>query len=669
MGTELLSFSIQSETLNSLFKDKKISLLPLNDTGLSDFSIAYNLFHHSSFFENFDTIIMDLNQAFLEDAQSVFSKSFPNPLFYIKNIKDSSHNTDFQDIILLEPLNIRRYLLKSFEENSTLIKNCLFYSSDIQNLKLSFKIDNCMDFNFDHISSPYVFFNCLSLQLASFSQNLPLGYFKDEEELLKQSLWSLLRKIKKLKSKNILTLIHPLLLAYLSRYNFDKRSLFEDNVFLLKKQKKAINYERYSVSEQSFIELSKVSGPLAEYLLFNNKDPIQSVYDVFFQSLSSVFQKAKNEYKTWTQQDVSDAQIRNTMRFAKRLAFYNNAYIPSPLDILIACQSCVDANFAFEVCKIFNNKSPFEKASLPFEEVRLSLDSFFEKTMKISFKKFQTLQKNAFFKKGLNPISMKKKSPSNNMKSLVSEEKYKDGSWLNENHPYSCSFPEEDYYLENKIAEYRKNTKEKIIQSETTVKPLGFSLESGLDIKATLKNWYKNQDIYVKQSMRAKRSDIGAVVVSFAREEEDEKYSWKSFWFAEEHDDSHLMFYATPFQDNLIGPGIAKSFFGGFAVIPIESYLTDPWRQAHISQLTTSNLETLIIAAAFSTPHKSILFIGSKPPRKSLLDFLRNSKRHVIFSYLNDFPINDIRKLRTFHVLAEAGVRHYAHKYILKDFN
>ena len=198
---------------------------------------------------------------------------------------------------------------------------------------------------------------------------------------------------------------------------------------------------------------------------------------------------------------------------------------------------------------------------------------------------------------------------------------------------------------------------------------MGFSLEEGIDIRTTLKNWYKNQEIYVKQTVRAMKSDIGAVVVSFSAEDEDDKYSWKSFWYAEDHDDSHLMFYASPFQENLIGPGIAKSFFGGFAVIPIESYLTDPWRQAQIAQYTESNIDTLIIAAAFSTAHKSILYIGLKPPRKRLLDFLKNSKRHVIFSYLNDYPINDIRKLRTFHVLAEAGVRHYAHKYILKDFN
>jgi hypothetical protein len=30
------------------------------------------------------------------------------------------------------------------------------------------------------------------------------------------------------------------------------------------------------------------------------------------------------------------------------------------------------------------------------------------------------------------------------------------------------------------------------------------------------------------------------------------------------------MFYATPFKDNLIGPGVAKSEFGGFAVIPLD---------------------------------------------------------------------------------------------------
>jgi hypothetical protein len=147
---------------------------------------------------------------------------------------------------------------------------------------------------------------------------------------------------------------------------------------------------------------------------------------------------------------------------------------------------------------------------------------------------------------------------------------------------------------------------------------------------------------------------------------EGESFSWRAFWQAEAHDNSHLMFYATPFQDNLIGPGIAKSEFGGFAVLPLTSLAFDPWVDPYIRALCRTPIECLLLAAALGTREKALLFISSEPPPKNISNMIRRSGKSLIFQRLDDCPPEKIRRLRTFHILAEAGVRAYAQKYIRK---
>ena len=127
------------------------------------------------------------------------------------------------------------------------------------------------------------------------------------------------------------------------------------------------------------------------------------------------------------------------------------------------------------------------------------------------------------------------------------------------------------------------------------------------------------------------------------------------------------MFFATPFQNTLIGPGIAKSEFGGFAVIPLPSYTENPWNDAFIRAQAQTPAEALLLAGALATEHRTVLYIGNHPPSRRIADLLKRSGKTILHVRLAELPPEKIRRVKTFHILAEAGVREYAEKYIRKE--
>jgi hypothetical protein len=332
--------------------------------------------------------------------------------------------------------------------------------------------------------------------------------------------------------------------------------------------------------------------------------------------------------------------------------------------LLLSAKAVLNSNFAYEMHKEMQTFPLHHNYSHTLKQIELPLDSFFENTQKISLQKFATIQSQKAVKK--TKIHSVHKNPSLKNVEPVSEEKYADNSWVHDDHPYSCSFPSEDIFMENLARDVKKNVQERMKAKEQSYQELQSDFCDGLDLKETVRNWHKEK-IIVKETLRIGKADIGAVVFGFAHHNEDQRFSWKSFWLAEQHDDSHLMFYATPFKDNLIGPGIAKSEFGGFAVIPLNSYIEHPWHHPYILNYAQNCTETLILAGALSSTHKSILFISHHPPSQHIIKILKQSGKNIIYARLDEFSQTDIRHVKTFHILAEAGVREYAQKYIRKD--
>jgi hypothetical protein len=127
------------------------------------------------------------------------------------------------------------------------------------------------------------------------------------------------------------------------------------------------------------------------------------------------------------------------------------------------------------------------------------------------------------------------------------------------------------------------------------------------------------------------------------------------------------MFFATPYANEVIGPGIARSEFGGFAVIPLPNALENPWSHPFVRHFSKSMADALLVAAAMATEHKTILHIGVCPPSPEISSLLKRSGKAIIHMPLDTIPSEKLRIIRTFHILAEAGVRKWAQKYVRKE--
>ena len=434
----------------------------------------------------------------------------------------------------------------------------------------------------------------------------------------------------------------------------------------MREQKNKGPVELRALTPANNSEFARVPGFLSNDFLKQSAHSISNFLnpvELARQSLASAFQAAALKFEEWTKLKMNRAQERDYFKFAHRLAAEEGLLFPRTFDLLLAARAVVDSNFAFELlqlCRAFPTNAAAE-ATLPVLDV--PFQELFQKTTTLSVRQFETLQRHKP-RKTLRAIQAKKSN--NPLAQPVTENKYADNSWVKSDHPYSCSFPDEDIFMEEFAFAYRKQAREMVRARETHLSELQSSLKDGLDLRETVRHWH-SQKIIVREELNVGKADVGSIVFHFAEPGTEEKYSWQSFWLAEQHDSSNLMFYATPFQDSLIGPGIAKSEFGGFAVIPLPSYSENPWTDPYIRAQAQTPSEALLLAGALATDHRSVLYIDNHPPSRRIADLLKRSGKTIIHVRLAELPPEKIRRVKTFHILAEAGVREYAEKYIRKE--
>lgn len=680
LGWEYLQGKMRAKILNKLFPNQNIFFFPISATNLQESCILKNLDILKDKFEHFHDshILID----WPEEFQSILPKiinSFPHCLTLANktslNENDRSTTvsnlmTNIEDdpILFLESTDPRRYLLNIFKEKINSIQ-CIGSIEAYLQFKL---LNSTLERN--PIQSEFIVTGSLTAWMQyhlghNFSPNI---FNYDTIKIKAQQIFkNIINYLLTQNKKNIIIVCGYKTLNLIEHQlnnisNLNDLNLFKkDNISYINEKKEKTHHQFIlcQPSQDTFLEYVHVPGFFIQDLL-QEKNVIQNWLDFAKKSYSAAFIRTCNKYNDWTKLDINASQERDYFRFSYRLAQDRNMLYPNIFDMLLAASAVIDSNFSFEFMKECKNFpiNPIMASTLP--EIHLPLTHFFQHTEKVSIQKFETIQSNKKLKK----IKLQSVDKINQNKNIipVSEEKYADNTWVHEDHPYSCSFPSEDIFMEKLALNIKKNMSDKLKSQEISYQELQTDFCEGLDIRETIRNWHKEK-IIIKEMHHSGKPDIGTVVFSFADPNKDSHYSWRSFWLAEQHDDSNLMFYATPFKNNLIGPGIAKSEFGGFAVIPLPSTIENPWGNPYILHYARNSTECLILAGALTTNHRSILFISNHPPSQHISKILKQSRKNIIFAKLDEFSQEDIRLVRTFHILAEAGVRNYAQKYIRKD--
>jgi hypothetical protein len=233
-----------------------------------------------------------------------------------------------------------------------------------------------------------------------------------------------------------------------------------------------------------------------------------------------------------------------------------------------------------------------------------------------------------------------------------------------------CSWPPEDSKIESFHTHVRDQAKAIIGSDLAKVEKFTTSIKDGIDLRESLRHWYKRQrsgasnrlEIYVKDIPPA-RGNVDTVIFLFDTPADPEDYSWQATWYAEHAEESTLCFYATPFLDNMVGPGIGQSRYGGALFIFPPRPIPDIWTDEALRFAKTLE-ERLIAAGSVHSRESHVALVSPVPPRARWRQIARHFGRRLVPIPLSRFSGQLIDRLRRFHVLNGHEIRSFAAQFI-----
>jgi len=159
------------------------------------------------------------------------------------------------------------------------------------------------------------------------------------------------------------------------------------------------------------------------------------------------------------------------------------------------------------------------------------------------------------------------------------------------------------------------------------------------------------------------RGNVEVVIFLFETPADPSVYSWRTTWYAEHEEESTLSFYASPFQQEMIGPGIGQSRYGGALFLFPPRRIPNIWQDARLD-FAQSLEERLIAAGALHSQEPHIVLVSPVPPKARWRRIARQFHRRLVPIPLNRFSGQTVDRLRRFHVLNGHEIRSYAARFI-----
>ncbi|MBF0433292.1 MAG: hypothetical protein HQK83_18580 [Fibrobacteria bacterium] len=225
-----------------------------------------------------------------------------------------------------------------------------------------------------------------------------------------------------------------------------------------------------------------------------------------------------------------------------------------------------------------------------------------------------------------------------------------------------CSHVPEDVRIEGFNKSVRHKSRQIVSASQTKTEAFTSSIKDGIDVRETLRNWHTGS-VYVKEQPPVQKQ-VDTVVVIFDSTH-DEQYPQHTTWYAEHQEESTLTFFASdPFKD-LIGPGIARSLYGGLCLIFPPRHIPDVFQLPYAASLKNLT-EILVYGALLFSNEKQVAYVAAKKPGIRLKKLASKFNKRLLWIPLSLYSQETIRKLRTFHILNGNQVRSWASKFIME---
>jgi hypothetical protein len=226
-----------------------------------------------------------------------------------------------------------------------------------------------------------------------------------------------------------------------------------------------------------------------------------------------------------------------------------------------------------------------------------------------------------------------------------------------------CSWPPEDTMIETFRSRVFDSAKAIMGADLAQSEKFSTSMKDGLDIRETLRHWYDG-DIYVKVNPPTV-GNLDAAVMLFDSPADPRDYSWRATWFAEHHNESTLAFFATDYRQEIIGPGIASSTYGGAMFLFPPRPIADIWNDPRLNFVETLE-ERLLASACLYSQSRQVALLSWLPPGAGWRRLAKRFKKTLVHIPMGSFNESMVQQMRSFHVLNGQQIRSFAADFIRK---
>ena len=350
-------------------------------------------------------------------------------------------------------------------------------------------------------------------------------------------------------------------------------------------------------------------------------------------------------YQKNTGERVERWQRSVLAQFSRNYALLEGRLLPDFFQLVASARAAVDDNFSYEVWDL-GAYYPWQRENSTLPTIKMSGDEIWFGTRKLRIRR-------RLYRRKPRPIRL----PRRRKKEL------RPGEWLAAADGSSlCSYPREDLIVEGYGAYLMKKGKGVLSEERTRSSPFSTSLQDGIDMRETLRNWHMGARIYVREFQKI-QGQVGAVVLIFDSDRDNLRYPYCMTWLGEHDQESDMAFYGTSPGLNVVGPGIFRCEYGGLMLSYPPYRLRDVWTDPDYLALR-SKPEVLLLAALEYCQEKMVVYVAKKPPRSWFQSAASYLGKKIVYIPIGQLSPVSLKNIRAFHILAGYDKRAFAKDYI-----
>ncbi|MEE8556015.1 MAG: hypothetical protein V3T00_09130 [bacterium] len=368
-----------------------------------------------------------------------------------------------------------------------------------------------------------------------------------------------------------------------------------------------------------------------------------------YDALSELVQTAVSLYEREWKQKPSPSRLATLLRFARNMALVGRRLTPTKYMLALAAKNTVNDDFAFQALRVADDY-PFYDGESGLPELKM------EEGRGESEGEFLVLRLRL-------PPSIRDNMDEGDLDLEAPPEEGEEGSWEERwdvGERRVSHLPQDDK-LEEFFEYLRRKCRALLSDQRVRTHEFQASMMDGLDIRETLRNLPLGK-VYVKEQLPG-MGDVGPLVVIFHKADEENRYPHEQMWFAEHDGESDLALYSTEPGVQFDGPGISRCQYGGVLSLYPPTGRAQVWGNPRYRGARTR--AELLLRAAIDLSRKPIVgYIARSGPSPQTLAMAASRGIHVMYIPLDSLSADSIKRVQTFHILADREIRPLAPLYV-----